>query len=121
MTKKGIFIILLLISVMVMVVLYQTKEVSIVSHGRNVSSIKEDTTERPPSWYMDNSSNRFGVDHDKITPLNLGMTLPTDFSFNGSDWEIATLNALFIVQEAGSRKQEAGSRKQEAGSRKQEV
>ncbi|HCU0872125.1 TPA: hypothetical protein OUF90_003183 [Morganella morganii] len=111
MTKKGIFIILLLISVMVMVVLYQTKEVSIVSHGRNVSSIKEDTTERPPSWYMDNSSNRFGVDHDKITPLNLGMTLPTDFSFNGSDWEIATLNALFIVQEAGSRKQEAGSRK----------
>ena len=101
MSKKYLFIVPLLILAIITTIFYSINKKNAIPNGRNVSLIKEHASENAPSWYMDESNSRFGVDYVKVTPLNSVMTLPTDFSFNGSTWEVVTLNGIFTINGSG--------------------
>lgn len=46
---------------------------------------------------MSESPERFGVNQNKIIPLNSGMTLPTDFLYYNNMWEIVSSSAIFNI------------------------
>lgn len=74
------------------------------NYNRDLNYIKESITEKSVGNYMSESKTRFGVNQDLLTPLNSGMTLPTDFLFDGKGWEIVTSNAIFHVTEGAVKK-----------------
>ncbi|HHN8277126.1 TPA: hypothetical protein ACRRWE_001225 [Morganella morganii] len=68
-----------------------------INYDRDLSKIKEFITSGSIERHMHQSGNRFGVSEEMIEPLNSGMTLPTDFLFDGKGWEIVTSTGIFNI------------------------
>ncbi|MDE9526370.1 hypothetical protein [Xenorhabdus bovienii] len=73
-------------------------------YNRDINAIKEHISNDSTGNYMSKSPDRFGVKADKLIPLNLGIALPSDFTFNNGIWEIVSSESIFHIKNNNAEK-----------------
>lgn len=73
-------------------------------YDRDLNKIKDAISKSNINNYMSESPERFGVNQNKIVPLNSGMTLPTDFLYYNGAWEIVSSSAIFNINKDKAEK-----------------